>query len=175
MDEEPRFLKNFESWEKRRKIAQLFREALEAQNVGNLEATKKRFDEILELSKDELPEIYFECCFRIAEVFFDESNYRGGIKCALKALYNAPTRDHYLLGVTRVRDLLFILKERRKLDVLKENMESILSLLKDDEELYAFTQALIELARGNMERVKEFSKDIRTPELRQVLEMLVGL
>ena len=46
MNEKPRFLKNFESWEKRRKIAQLFREALEAQNVTNLEAAKKRFDEI---------------------------------------------------------------------------------------------------------------------------------
>ncbi len=172
MDKKPRFLKEFEMWEKRRKIAELFREALEAENKGEFETAKKKLDKVLELSKDYFPEIYFEACFKLAEVFFEEDNYRGSIKCALRALYNAPNRDLYLVGIERIRDMLFILKERGNLEVFKENMESMCRYLESNEELYVFVRGLIAIAEGEKD-ITKYLESISTPELKKALEVLI--
>lgn len=172
MSEKPRFLKEFEVWEKKRKIAELFREALEAENRNEYGIAKKKLDEIMELSKDEFPEIYFEACFKLAEVFFEEENYRGSIKCALRAICNVPNKDLYLVGIKRIRDMLFILKEQGNLSVFKENMEPIYRLLKDNEELQAFVKGLISIAEGRKD-ITKYLNSIRTPELKEALELLL--
>ena len=172
MSEKPRFLKESEVWEKRRKIAELFREALKAENKREFETAKKKLDEILELSKDELPEIYFEACFKLAEVFFEEDNYRGSVKCALRALYNAPNWDLYLVGIKRIKDMLFILKKRGNLEVFGENMEPMCRFLEDNEELQAFVRGLIAIAKGRKD-ITKYLESISTPELKEALELLV--
>jgi len=152
--------------EKREEILKLFREALNAENARDLETAKRKLDDILGLSKDFEPEFYFEACFRMAEVFIQEDNYRGAVKCALRGILRAPSADHYRFGIKRLGDLLFILKENGKLGVLAENMEPTLNLVKDDEELYRFTMALVRLARGEDVKeefkVKEFNDILRS-------------
>ncbi|AHF80417.1 hypothetical protein [Thermococcus paralvinellae] len=172
MGEKPRFLKKFEVWEKRRKIAELFREALEAENRGELEIAKKKLDEIMELSRDEFPEIYFEACFKLAEVFYEEENYRGCVKCALRALYYAPSWDLYILGAKRLRDVLFVLKQRGLLDSFKENMALTCKLIEGNPELCSFVKALISIAEGNRE-IEKYLDDISTPEIKEILTMLI--
>ncbi|GEM_PF-941742 len=172
MNERPKFLKKFEVWEKRREIAVLFREALEAINKRDFEKAKKKLDKIMELSKDELPEIYFEACFKLAETFFEEDNYRGSVKCALRALYNAPTRELYLLGICRVRDMLFILREQGNVGVFSKDMDVICRSFEDNKELQAFVKGLIAIAKGTKD-VSEFLKQISTPELKDALKLLV--
>ncbi len=153
----------------REKIMRLFREAIEAENARDLERAKKKLDEIMELAKDEEPEFYFEACFRLAEIFLQEDNYSGAVKCALRAIHRAPNEDLYRLGIKRLGDILFIMKEEGRLGEVSEGMDVTLGLVKDNEELYRFVMALMKIARG--EKVEEM---FTLEEFNEILELLKG-
>jgi tetratricopeptide (TPR) repeat protein len=151
-------------------IVRLFREAIAAENANDLEAAKRKFDKILELSRGERPEAYFEACFRMADVFIQEDNYRGAVKCALRGICRAPSRELRRAGIQRLGDVLFIMKRRGRLGVLTENMDPALNLTrKEDPELYEFTVALTRLASG--EKVR---RAFPTEELTEILNGLQG-
>ena len=158
--------------EKRKYLSQLFKEAYEAVNMKKLDLAKKKFDEVLELSKEEFPEIYFEACFRLGDIFFEQDNYRGCVECALMAIKHAPTQELYLVGINRLRDILYILKQQGVLNVLAGDMEGTLSLLKGNRELYAFARALMEIAKGHR-TVAGLTEEIKTKELKEVVESLL--
>ncbi len=159
----------YEPLNRREKIVKLFREAIEAENRNDLEAAKRKLDEILHESLDVEPEFYFEACFRLADIFLQEDNYRGAVKCALRAIVRAPSGDHYRLGMKRLGDFLTIIKKEGKLSELAENMEPALKLVEDDEELYRFMIALIRLARG-----EEVREKFTLPELNEAFNSLTG-
>ncbi len=159
----------YEPLNRRERIVRLFREAIEAENRNDLETAKRKLDEILHESFKAEPEFYFEACFRLADIFVQEDNYRGAVKCALQAIFRAPSNDHYRLGVKRLGGILEIMKVRGKLSDLTENMGTALKLIEEDEELHRFVKALIRLARG--ERVEEtFSLE----EFNEVIRTLSG-
>ncbi|KUH32245.1 hypothetical protein APY94_10585 [Thermococcus celericrescens] len=143
----------YEPLNRREKIMRLFREAIEAENARDLETAKRKLDEIMELARDEEPEFYFEACFRLADIFLQEDNYRGAVKCAIRGVHRAPNEDLYRLGIKRLGDVLFIMKEENRLGEVSEDMDVTLSLVKNDEELYRFVQTLMKIARG--EKVEE--------------------
>ena len=154
---------------RREKIMRLFREAIEAENARDLERTKKKLDEIMELARDEEPEFYFEACFRLAEIFLQEDNYSGAVKCALRAIHRAPSEELYRLGIKRLGDILFIMKKENRLGDISGGMEVTLRLVKDDEELHRFVRALMKMARG--EKVEERFK---LDEFNEIMELLRG-
>jgi len=143
----------YEPLNRRERILRLFREAIEAENRNDLETAKRKLDEILHESFNAEPEFYFEACFRLADIFVQEDNYRGAVKCALQAIFRAPSNDHYRLGVKRLGGILEIMKVRGRLFDLTENMDATLRVIEDDEELHRFVKALIRLAKG--EKVAE--------------------
>ncbi|AIU69015.1 hypothetical protein TEU_00925 [Thermococcus eurythermalis] len=155
--------------EGRERIAALFREALEAENRNDFETAKRKLDEILHETIEAEPELYFEACFRLVDIFLQEDNYRGAVKCALRAVVRAPSEEHYRLGLKRLGDVLTIIKKEGKLSELAENMEQALKLVEGDEELYRFTMALIRLARG-----EEVGEKFTLPELNEAFESLTG-
>jgi len=132
----------------RERALELFREALEAENRRDLETTKRKLDDIMELTRKDEPELYFEACFRMADVFIQEDNYRGAVKCAIRGVYRAPNEELRKLGIKMLGDILFILKSENRLGELAENMEPTLGLVRSDTELYAFVTLLVKLARG---------------------------
>jgi len=132
----------------RDRALELFREALLAENTRDLETAKRKLDDIMEITREAEPELYFEACFRMAEVFIQEDNYRGAVKCAIRGIYRSPNDELRRLGIKRLGDILIILKSEERLGELAENMEPTLGIVRDDEELHAFVTALIELARG---------------------------
>ncbi|WP_456366308.1 hypothetical protein [Thermococcus sp.] len=156
----------YEPLNRRERIVRLFREAIEAENGNDLETAKRKLDEILHESVEAEPEFYFEACFRLADIFVQEDNYRGAVKCALQAIFRAPSSDHYRLGVKRLGGILEIMKVRGRLSDLTENMGTALKLIEEDEELHRFVEALIRLARGEKVEesfsLKEFNEVIRT-------------
>jgi len=159
----------YEPLNRREKIMRLFREAIEAENARDLERAKRKLDEIMELARDEEPEFYFEACFRLAEIFLQEDNYRGAVKCAVRGIGRAPNEDLYRLGIKRLGDILFIMKEENRLSEIAEGMDVTLGLVKDDEELHRFVQTLVRIARG--EKVEErFSLE----EFNEIIELLRG-
>ncbi|NJE02145.1 hypothetical protein [Thermococcus sp. JdF3] len=159
----------YEPLNRREKIMRLFREALEAENARDLETAKRKLDEIMELARDEEPEFYFEACFRLAEIFLQEDNYRGAVKCAIRGVHRAPNEDLYRLGIKRLGDVLFIMKEENRLGEVSEDMDVTLGLVKNDEELYRFVQTLVKIARG--EKVEErFSLE----EFNEIIGLLRG-
>ncbi|WP_297514540.1 hypothetical protein [Thermococcus sp.] len=158
----------YEPLNRRERIVKLFREAIEAENRKDLKTAKRKLDEILHESLDVEPEFYFEACFRLADIFLQEDNYRGAVKCALRAILRAPSEDHYRLGVKRLGDILAIIKKENRLAELAENMDATLRLIEEDEELHRFTLALVKLARG--ERVRE---KFILPEFNEVFESLI--
>jgi tetratricopeptide (TPR) repeat protein len=129
-------------------------EAIEAENRKDFKRAKEKLDEILHESLDTEPEFYFEACFRLADVFIQEDNFRGAVKCALRAILRAPSNDHYRLGVKRLGDILSIIKAEGRFSDLADNMESALKLLEEDEELHRFAEAIVRLARGEEVREK---------------------
>ncbi|ASJ13198.1 tetratricopeptide repeat protein [Thermococcus thioreducens] len=159
----------YEPMKVREKIMRLFREAIEAENARDLERAKKKLDEIMELAKEEEPEFYFEACFRLAEIFLQEDNYRGAVKCALRAIHRAPNEDLYRLGIKRLGDILFIMKGEGRLGEVSEGMDVTLGLVKDNEELHRFVMALMKIARG--EKVDE---RFTLEEFNEILELLKG-
>lgn len=158
---------NYEPFNRRERIVKLFREAIEAENRGDLETAKKKLDEILHESLGIEPEFYFEACFRLADIFIQEDNLRGAVKCALRAIMRAPSDDHYRLGLKRLGDILGIIKAEGRLGDLAENMEATLKLIEEDEELYRFTEALVKIARGGKVR-ERFSLE----EFNEIIEFL---
>ncbi|NJE60581.1 hypothetical protein [Thermococcus sp. 21S7] len=159
----------YEPLNRRERIMRLFREAIEAENARDLETAKRKLDEIMELARDEEPEFYFEACFRLADVFLQEDNCRGAVKCAVRGVYRAPSEDLYRLGIKRLGDILFIMKEENRLGEISKDMDVTLDLVKDDEELYRFVQTLMRIARG--ERVGErFSRE----EFNEIIRLLTG-
>jgi tetratricopeptide (TPR) repeat protein len=159
----------YEPLNRRERIMRLFREAIEAENARDLETAKRKLDEIMELAREEEPEFYFEACFRLAEIFLQEDNYRGAVKCALRGIHRAPNEDLYRLGVKRLGDVLFIMKEKRRLNDIAEGMDVTLGLVKDDEELYSFVQALVRIARG-----EEVEERFSLEEFNEILGLLKG-
>jgi tetratricopeptide (TPR) repeat protein len=145
----------------------LFREALEAENARDLETAKRKLDEIMELTREREPELYFEACFRMADVFLQEDNYRGAVKCAVRGICRAPSEELRRLGIRRLWDILTILKSEGHLGDLAENMEPTLGLVKEDEELHSFVLALVKLASG-----EEVETEGLPPEFREILEGL---
>jgi tetratricopeptide (TPR) repeat protein len=159
----------YEPLNRKDRIARLFREAIEAENRNDLETAKKKLDEILHESMEEEPELYFEACFRLAEVFIQEDNYRGAVKCALRAIYNAPNDDMFRLGFKRLGDVLAIIRDAGKSQELAENMDSIRALLKDDALLSSFLEALVKTAKG-----EEVSVEFPVKEMNEALKALKG-
>ena len=153
----------------REKALELFREALVAENSRDLKKAKKKLDDIMEMTREGEPELYFEACFRMAEVFIQEDNYRGAVKCAIRGIYRAPNRELRTLGMRRLEDILFIMKRENRLGELAENMEPTLGLIKKDEELHRFVLALTELAKG-----KEVETENLRREFREIIEGLRG-
>lgn len=158
--------------DKRSYLSQLFREAYEHLSHREIEEAKRKFDRIMELSKEEFPDIYFEACFMVGEIFFEENNYRGCVKCALRAIKNAPNRELYEMGISRLRDIIYVLNQQGSLSSLGEDMDATFALLRDNEELYAFAKALVEFARGNVDLAMEWNSKIKTKDLRGILERL---
>ncbi|WP_457741551.1 hypothetical protein [Thermococcus sp.] len=158
----------YELINRRERILRLFREAIEAENRKDLETAKKKLDEILHESLNTEPEFYFEACFRLAEIFLQEDNYRGAVKCAIRAILRAPSEDHYRLGIKRLGDILAIIKREGKLSELAENMETTLKLVNEDEELRRFVEVLIKLAQG-----KKIREKFILPEFNEVFESLI--
>ncbi|ASJ07765.1 hypothetical protein A3L11_00375 [Thermococcus siculi] len=145
----------------RERALELFREALEAENRRDLKTAKRKLDDIMDLTRGKEPELYFEACFRMADVFLQEDNYRGAVKCAIRGIYRAPSEELRRLGIRRLSDILFILKREERLGDLAENMEPTLGIVRDDPELHAFTLALVGLARGEKVDVGQLSGDFR--------------
>ena len=158
---------NYEPLNRRERIVKLFREAIEAENRKDFETAKRKLDEILHESLDVEPEFYFEACFRLADIFLQEDNFRGAVKCALRAILRAPSDDHYRLGIKMLGDILAIIKKENRLAELAENMDTTLKLVEEDEELWRFTRAIVRIARG--ERVKE---KFSLGEFNEVIEFL---
>ena len=144
----------YEPLNRREEIARLFREAIEAENRRDLDSAKRKLDKIMELAREEEPELYFEACFRLGEIFLQEDNYRGAVKCALRAIYYAPTGDLLRLGFKRLGNILFLIKEAGRKEELAENMGSIKTLLSEDETLSQFLEALVKTAEGKDVEVK---------------------
>ncbi|BAD86438.1 hypothetical protein, conserved, containing TPR-repeat domain, N-truncation [Thermococcus kodakarensis KOD1] len=159
----------YEPLNRKERIARLFREAIEAENQKDLETAKKKLDEILHESMEEEPELYFEACFRLADIFLQEDNYRGAVKCALRAIYNAPNDDLFRLGFKRLGDILTIIRDAGKELELTENMDSLRVLLKEDKLLSKFLEALIKAAKG-----EEVSVEFPVKEMNEALEALKG-
>lgn len=160
----------YEPYTTQERIVRLFREAIELENKRELDEAKKKLDEILELAKDRYPEFYFEACFRMGGIFLQEDNYRGAIKCAMRAMLAAPGEDLYLLGAERIKAIVMIAKENGRLDELGENFETMLAMIKNDKELHSFLTALIEIVKGVRREVPE---EIRTEKLREALRLLL--
>ncbi|AMQ18416.1 hypothetical protein [Thermococcus peptonophilus] len=159
----------YEPLNRKERIARLFREAIEAENQKDLETAKKKLDEILHESMEEEPELYFEACFRLADIFLQEDNYRGAVKCALRAIYNAPNDDLFRLGFKRLADILTIIKDAGRELELTENMDSLRVLLKEDELLSSFLEALMKATKG-----EEVSVEFPVKEMNEALEALKG-
>ena len=154
---------------RRERIMRLFREAIEAENARDLETAKRKLDEIMELAREGEPEFYFEACFRLAEIFLQEDNYRGAVKCALRGIHRAPNEDLYRLGIKRLGDILFIMKEENRLGEISKDMDVTLGLVRNNDELYRFVQTLVRIAGG--EKVEErFSLE----EFNEIIELLKG-
>ncbi|WP_188202624.1 hypothetical protein [Thermococcus camini] len=159
----------YEPLNRRERIMRLFREAIEAENARDLETAKRKLDEIMELAREEEPEFYFEACFRLAEIFLQEDNYRGAVKCALRGIHRAPNEDLYRLGIKRLGDILFIMKGENRLGEISKDMDVTLGLVRNNDELYRFVQTLVRIAGG--EKVEErFSLE----EFNEIIELLRG-
>ncbi|USS40906.1 hypothetical protein NF865_01400 [Thermococcus aggregans] len=100
-------------------IASLFKEAYIALNKQKIDVAKKKFEEVMHLSKGFYPWIYFEACFGLVEAFIEEGNYSGAIKCAIRALLNASDEEMFSLGVERLKNVFAIIKKNDKIDSLK--------------------------------------------------------
>lgn len=159
----------YEPLNRRERIIRLFREAIEAENENDLETAKRKLDEILHESMEHEPELYFEACFRLAEVFLQEDNYRGAVKCALRAIARAPNENLFRLGFKRLGDMLAIIRDSGKLEELGRDGESFFPHVGEDEDLRDFVDAMIRLARG--ERVE---KEFPLKEMNEALSVLRG-
>ncbi|ASJ10461.1 hypothetical protein A3L12_03675 [Thermococcus sp. P6] len=155
--------------EEMEEIMGLFREALTAENAGNLSEAKRKLDRIMELSREREPVIYFEACFRLAEIFLQEENYRGAVKCAIRGIHSAPNEEFYRIGVKRLGDILFIMKREGRLKDLSEGMEVTLKLVEDEEELHRFVLTLLKMAGG-----EEVAEEFNLKEFNEILESLRG-
>ncbi|WP_456396668.1 hypothetical protein [Thermococcus sp.] len=160
----------YEPYTTQERIVRLFREAIELENRRELDGAKKKLDEILELAKDRYPEFYFEACFRMGDIFLQEDNYRGAIKCAMRAMMAAPSEELYLLGAERIKAIVMIAKENDRLDELGENFETTLAMVKNDKELHSFLMAIIGIVRGEL---REVPGNIKTEKLREALRILL--
>ncbi|ASI99115.1 hypothetical protein [Thermococcus celer] len=159
----------YEPQERHERIMRLFQEALRAENLRDLEGAKRKLDEIMELAREEEPALYFEACFRLAEIFIQEDNYRGAVKCAIRGIHRASSEGLYKLGIKRLGDILFIIKGEGRLGDLAEDMDVTLDLVKDDEELHRFVRALIKVARG-----EEVEERFSVEELNDIMNILKG-
>ncbi len=157
-------------YNRQEKIIKLFKEAIKLENMRKLDKAKKKLDEILDLAKDQYPEFYFEACFRLGDILLQEDNYRGAIKCAMRAMRKVPSEELYLLGAERIKAIIRITKENNRIHEFSKNFGITLALVKDNPELYAFLTALIEIARGEQ---KEIPEEIKTEKLREALGILL--
>ncbi|MDI3475414.1 MAG: hypothetical protein PWQ79_1479 [Thermococcaceae archaeon] len=159
----------YEPLNRRERILKLFREALEAENRRDLDEAKKKLDEVLHESMEYEPDLYFEACFRLADIFIQEENYRGAVKMALRGMSYAPREEQYALAIKRLGDILAIIKDRGALDQLATGMENALVAFKDDENIYSLVEAIIRAARG-----EKVDTEKLPPEFREILYVLTG-
>ncbi|ASJ02976.1 hypothetical protein A3L09_06750 [Thermococcus profundus] len=157
----------YEPLNRRERIVRLFREAIEAENANDLETAKRKLDEILHESIDEEPEFYFEACFRLAEIFLQEDNYRGAVKCALRGIARAPNENLYRLGFKRLRDVFNIIRDSGKVDDLTRDTGSFFSHVGEDETLRAFVDAMVRAAKG-----EEIEVEFPIREMNEALSVL---
>ncbi len=160
----------YEPLNRRERIVKLFREAIEAENRNDFETAKRKLDEILHESLDVEPEFYFEACFRLADIFLQEDNYRGAVKCAIRGTVRAPNENLYRLGVKRLGDILAVIKEAGKLGELENDPESFIRQADEDEELKAFVRAILNVIQG-----KKVEEKFSVREMEEVISLLEGL
>ncbi|WP_052696248.1 hypothetical protein [Palaeococcus ferrophilus] len=153
-------------------ISTLFKEAYEALNNQDYESAKRKFDRIMELSRGRFPEAYFEACFKLGDVFFEENNYRGFFKCSMRALKHVYGTALYEQGVNRMKHVLYIIKHNEALPQLAENMDPLLVQMKERPDLYNFVLAVTMLAAGKREEAREIASAIGDKKLAAILEEL---
>lgn len=153
-------------------ISVLFKEAYEALNNQDYERAKKKFDKIMELSRERFPEAYFEACFKLGDVFFEENNYRGFFKCSMRALKHVYSTELYDEGVDRIKHVIYIIKHNEALPQLAENMDPLLVQMKEHPDLYNFALAVTMLAAGKKEEAREAASAIGDKKLAAILEEL---
>jgi hypothetical protein len=102
----------------------------------------------------------------LGEIFLQEDNYRGAVKCALRAIYYAPTDDLFRLGFKRLGNMLFLIKEAGRKEELAENMDTTRALIKEDENLSSFLEALVKTAKG-----EEVNVEFSVKEMNEALQL----
>lgn len=153
-------------------ISNLFREAYEALNNQDYESAKRKFDRIMELSKDKFPWAYFEACFKLGDVFFEENNYRAFFKCSIRAIKHVYGTELYEMGLSRLKHVLYVIEHNEALPQLAENMEPLLIQTKDVPDLYNFVLAVTKLAEGKREEARKAASAIGDSKLVDILEEL---
>ncbi|EHR78465.1 hypothetical protein OCC_12341 [Thermococcus litoralis DSM 5473] len=154
-------------------IATLLKEAQRALNERKIEVAKKKFDEVMHLSKGSYPWIYFEACFGLVEAFIEEGNYSGAVKCSIRALLNASDEEMFSLGVERLKNVLAIIKKNNKFDLLKGRLEILLPQTSTNRNLHTFVLALDALTKGNAKKAQLLAKDIGSERLKGIIESLI--
>ena len=159
----------YEPLNRRERIIRLFREAIEAENSRDLETAKRKLDEILHETINAEPEFYFEACFRMAEIFLQEDNYRGAVKCAIRGIARAPNENLYRLGLKRLGDILMVIKEAGGLEDLVRDPESFLRQAGDDDHLREFVRTLLDVIGG-----KQIAEKFPLKEMEEVIAVIRG-
>lgn len=154
-------------------IATLLKEAQRALNERKIEAAKKKFDEVMHLSKGSYPWIYFEACFGLVEAFIEEGNYSGAVKCSIRALLNASNEEMFSLGVERLKNVLAIIKKNNKFDLIRDRLEILFPQTSTNRDLQMFVLALDALTKGDVKKAQVLAKDISSEKLKEVIESLM--
>lgn len=154
-------------------IATLLKEAQRALNERKIEVAKKKFDEVMHISKGSYPWIYFEACFGLVDAFIEEGNYSGAVKCSIKALLDASDEEMFSLGVERLKNVLAIIKKNNKIELLKNRLEVLISQASANKDLQTFVMVLDALTKGNLKEAQLLTRNIRSEKLKEIVESLM--
>ncbi|WP_175058904.1 hypothetical protein [Thermococcus sp. 2319x1] len=154
-------------------IVSILREAQRALNERKIDTAKRKFDEVMHLSKGSYPWIYFEACFGLVEAFIEEGNYSGAVKCSIRALLNASDEEMLSLGVERLKNVLAIIKRNNKFDLLKGRLDVLLPQTSTNRDLHTFVLALDALTKGNIKEALLLANDIGSERLKKIVESLM--
>ncbi|ACS89345.1 MULTISPECIES: hypothetical protein [Thermococcus] len=156
--------------EKEELAISIFKEAQKTLKDKKLDVAKEKFENIIRLTEDPHPWLYFEACFGLVKVYIEKEDYKSAMDSAFKALLHAPNQEVYLLGVERVRSILAIIKKSGRLSDLTDSFHKIED---KNEELYYFSKALNALARENYKEVYLTADKLKTDELKNILYSLL--